>query len=238
MTMSHRTRFAEIAALAGDPARANMLHALMDGRALTATELAAAAAITPQTASGHLSRMTEAGLLTVLQQGRHRYHRLASPVVAEMMESIMVVATAGEPLSARIAVGPRDAALRYARTCYNHLAGYLGVALADALVAEGHLELTGDAGFFSASGTQFLADLGLDLSRQIHSRALCRPCLDWSERRPHLAGDIGTGLATLCFDKGWTRRCAGSRAVTITPAGHIVFRERFRAKLASMGESR
>jgi DNA-binding transcriptional ArsR family regulator len=229
-------RFSEIAALAGDPARANMLQALMDGRALTATELAAAAAVTPQTASGHLSRMTDAGLLTVLQQGRHRYHRLATPDVARMMESIMLVATAGLLPKARINTGPRDAALRYARTCYDHLAGQLGVALADALVAAGHLELNDDAGALTVSGMAFLTSLGFELpqlagKRPKSGRVMCRPCLDWSERRLHLAGDVGVGLARLSFDKGWIRQSAGSRAVAITPAGQIVFRERFRAIL-------
>ena len=133
--MTSNAIFAEIAALAGDPARAGMLHALMDGRALTASELARVAGIAPQTASGHLARMTAAGLLSVQKQGRHRYHRLASPGVARMMESIMLVASDLEPPRKRLTVGPREAALRRARTCYDHLAGKLGVALTDALVA-------------------------------------------------------------------------------------------------------
>ena len=142
----------KVAALAGDPARAGMLHALMDGRALTASELAHVAGITPQTASGHLARMTTAGLLTVEKQGRHRYHRLASPAVAQMMESIMQVAADAGPGAQRLAVGPRDAALREARTCYDHLAGRLGVALADAMVAAGHVELTDDGGIVTDAG--------------------------------------------------------------------------------------
>ena len=133
--MASNAQFAEVAALAGDPARAGMLHALMDGRALTASELAHVAGITPQTASSHLARMITAGLLAVEKQGRHRYHRLASPAVAQMMESIMQVASIPEPEPRRLSVGPRDAALRAARTCYDHLAGHLGVALADAMVS-------------------------------------------------------------------------------------------------------
>ena len=132
--MASNRLFAEVAALAGDPARAGMLHALMDGRALTASELARVAGITPQTTSGHLTRMTAIGLLSVEKQGRHRYHRLAAPAVAHMLESIMQVASDLEPSRKRLTVGPRDAALRRARTCYDHLAGQLGVALADALV--------------------------------------------------------------------------------------------------------
>jgi DNA-binding transcriptional ArsR family regulator len=134
--MASNAMFAEVAALAGDPARAGMLHALMDGRALTASELARVAGITPQTASGHLTRMTAIGLLSVEKQGRHRYHRLAAPAVARMLESIMQVASDLEPSRKRLTVGPRDAALRRARTCYDHLAGQLGVALADALVGQ------------------------------------------------------------------------------------------------------
>ena len=114
--------FAEIATLAGDPARAAMLNALMDGRALTATELSSVAGITPQTASGHLNRMTTAGLLAVEKQGRHRYHRLAAPAIAQMVESIMQVAATLQPPRKPVATGPRDAALRTARTCYDHLA--------------------------------------------------------------------------------------------------------------------
>src|SRR5262245_54728890 len=136
--MASNATFARVAALAGDPARAGMLHARMDGRALTASELAGVAGITAQTASSHLARLTEAGLLTVEKQGRHRYHRLASPEVAHMMETIMQVASTLEPSSRRLTVGPRDAALRTARTCYDHLAGRLGVALADAMVASGY----------------------------------------------------------------------------------------------------
>jgi len=135
--MTSQSAFAEIATLAGDPARAGMLHALMDGRALTASELARVAGITPQTASGHLARLVTAGLLAVEKQGRHRYHRLASPAVAQMMESIMQVASGPGTTRPRFVVGPRDAALRAARTCYDHLAGGLGVALADALVEGG-----------------------------------------------------------------------------------------------------
>src|SRR5215467_14187861 len=131
-TMATNARFAEVASLAGDPARAAMLHALMDGRALTATELAHAASVTPQTASGHLARMTTAGLLGVEKQGRHHYYRLASPAVAQMIESIMQVALIAEATTRPVVVGPRDAALRAARTCYDHRSGQLGVAQADA----------------------------------------------------------------------------------------------------------
>jgi DNA-binding transcriptional ArsR family regulator len=228
--MASNATFAEVAALAGDPARAGMLHALMDGRALTASELARVAGITPQTASSHLARLTVAGLLAVEKQGRHRYHRLASPAVAQMMESIMLVASRSEPR--KLTVGPRDAALRAARTCYDHLAGRLGVALADALVANGQVELAKDGGLMTDTGMELLRKLGIAVDPMAErnsrkGRVLCRPCLDWSERRPHLAGAVGAALCTLSFDKGWIRRIEGTRAVTITPKGQRSFGELF-----------
>ena len=230
--MTSNASFAEVAALAGDPARAGMLHALMDGRALTATELARAAGITPQTASSHLARLTVAGLLSVEKQGRHRYHRLASPAVAQMMESIMLVASRSAPARPRLSVGPRDAALRAARTCYDHLAGRLGVGLADALVAGGQVELGGDGGVMTDAGMHLLHKLGIDVDPMVvrsarKGRVLCRPCLDWSERRPHLAGAVGAALCTLSFDNGWVRRMDGTRAVQVTPKGQRRFRELF-----------
>lgn len=231
--MATNAVFAEVASLAGDPARAVMLHALMDGRALTASELARAAGITPQTASGHLARLAKAGLIAVTVQGRHRYHALASPAVARMMESIMQVASEAAASRKPVVVGPKDAALRAARTCYDHLAGRLGVDLAEAMVAGGHVELASDAGVMTESGVALLGRLGIDvesLTARPDKRGvklLCRPCLDWSERRPHLAGAIGAAICAHCFDRGWIRRSDGTRAVTITPKGQQAFREVF-----------
>jgi DNA-binding transcriptional ArsR family regulator len=231
--MTSQSAFTEIAALAGDPARAGMLHALMDGRALTASELAGVAGITPQTASGHLALMAIAGLLTVEKQGRHRYHRLASPAVAQMVEGIMQVASGLGAARRRLVVGPRDAALRAARTCYDHLAGRLGVALADALIEGGHIELATDGGMVTDAGVAFFSQIGIDLdglatcSGRRSVRVLCWPCLDWSERRPHIAGTIGAALCAHSFGSGWIRRNNGTRAVTITPKGQQVFQEEF-----------
>src|SRR5215471_18618904 len=146
--MTSLSTFAEVAALAGDPGRAEMLRALMDGRALTAAELAYVAGIAPQTASGHLARMATAGLLRVEKQGRHRYHRLASSGVAQMIESIMQVVSGPGLTRPPLVVGPKEVALRLARTCYDHLAGRLGVGLADALVRGGYLELASDGGLW------------------------------------------------------------------------------------------
>src|SRR5215472_14051146 len=153
--MANLSTFAEVAALAGDPARAGMLHALMDGRALMASELARVAGVTPQTASGHLTRLATAGLLSVEKQGRHRYHRIASPAVAQMIESIMQVAAGLDPKRPPLTCGPKDAALRAARTCYDHLAGRLGVAVAEALGGGGYVELAGDGGLVTEAGVEF-----------------------------------------------------------------------------------
>ncbi len=225
--MSTSANFAEVAALAGDPARANILLALMDGRALTATELAFAAHVSPQTASGHLGKLVATRLLAVTRQGRHRYFKLASPLVARMLESIDVVASSAAPPRPR-PILPRDAALRRARFCYDHLAGKLGVALADALIARGHLALDEDGGVVTRKGTNLLSDFGIDLvAARRQRRAFCRPCLDWSERRPHIAGALGAALAARCFDLGWIARMRDSRAVTITRRGGEGLRESF-----------
>jgi len=219
---------AEIASLAGDPARAGMLQALMDGRALTASELAHVAGIAPQTASGHLGQLTRAGLLAVERQGRHRYHRLATPAVARLLESLMLVASEARPPARPHVVGPRDEKMRAARTCYDHLAGRLGVGIADAMIERGYVEFAEDAGLVTAAGEQFLARLGVGLDAGARtSRPLCRPCLDWSERRPHLAGRLGAAICSHCLDRGWVRRRAGERALDITPAGTFAFREMF-----------
>jgi DNA-binding transcriptional ArsR family regulator len=235
--MTTSARFSEVASLAGDPARAGMLHALMDGRALTASELARVASVTPQTASGHLSRMTAGGLVAVEKQGRHRYYRLATPAVAQMMESIMQVASGLAAARPAPVTGPRDLALRTARTCYDHLAGRLGVALADALAAGGYVELERDAGLVTDAGVLLFSRIGVDVAalsagRGARGRVLCRPCLDWSERRPHIGGSVGAALCALSFEEDWIRRVKGTRAVSVTPKGHRVFRETIGATLA------
>jgi DNA-binding transcriptional ArsR family regulator len=215
--------FAGIGALVGDPARASMLMCLMDGRALTATELAACAGVTPQTASSHLARMVAAGLLAMERQGRHRYHRIAGPAIAQMVEGMMVVAagtTDGPSAAAR--TGPKDQALRQARTCYDHLAGRLAVAIADALLARGDVEFGPDGGGLTASGAAFLGDAGIAVGRDdgaARRRIFCRPCLDWSERRPHLAGHIGAVLLDHFVTHDWIRRTPATRAVRVTPPG-------------------
>ncbi len=225
---------AETAALVGDPARANILMTLMDGRALTAAELARAAGVTPQTASGHLARLTTAGLLAAHRQGRHHYHRLASPAVARMLESIIEVSEGATGAPRRpIVTGPRDAAMRAARTCYDHLAGRLAVRLADALGERGYVELSSEGGAITDAGIGFFREFGMNLrpseGATTHgiTRVFCRPCLDWSERRLHIGGTFGAALASRCFALGWVRRVEGARTVAVTPAGTRGFRETF-----------
>ena len=216
----------EIAALVGNPARANILMALADGRALTASELAYAAGVSPQTTSEHLAKLREANLLALTKQGRHSYFRLSSPKIARMIESIMVVAADG-PQRYR----PRwngDDQLRTARTCYDHIAGRLGVALADALTHRKHVVLTDDGGMVTRAGEKFLAGFGISLQDAREGRrTFCRPCLDWSERRPHLAGALGAALADRCFDLGWIARIRYSRALKISAKGERGFMDAF-----------
>ncbi|HWE76704.1 MAG TPA: helix-turn-helix transcriptional regulator [Stellaceae bacterium] len=207
-----------VASLIGDTTRANILAALLDGRALTASELAYFAHVSPQTASGHLAKLTDGQLLTILRQGRNRYYRLATPLVAQMLEGIMAVAAHG-PQRHRPA-SKADDAMRMARTCYDHFAGKLGVGLADNLIERGYLVLTPEAGEVTEDGARFLADFGLDLAAlRSKRRVLCRPCLDWTERRLHLGGTVGAALAKRCFDLSWIARMRDSRAVAVTPLG-------------------
>ncbi len=223
--MSSVLQVAEIAAMAGDPARANILLALVGGLALPAGELAGQARVTPQTASGHLGQMVAAGLLAVTRQGRHRYYRLASPRVAAMLEGVMAVAAEVPP---RRPAGSRiDPALQAGRTCYDHLAGRLGVALTDGLVQAGHVRLHGELGEVTEGGRHFFADFGVPL-RPVRGPVLCKACIDWSERRPHLSGQVGIGLCRHLFALGWVARIPGGRAVTLTSAGRAGLQQTFR----------
>lgn len=209
----------EIAALVGDTARATILAALMDGRSLTATELASRANVSRSTASGHLQKLVAARLLVVTRKRRFSYYRIASPLVARMLESIKVVAAIETP-QRHIPRSAADQALRFARSCYDHLAGQAGVAITDALVAMGHLVLTDEGGELTDSGRRFLRAFGVDLTTTPHSRRLfCQPCLDWSERRYHLKGLVGAAILRRLLELGWVKRIAGGRALQLTPSG-------------------
>ena len=221
----------EVAALVGDTARATMLAALMSGQALTSSELASLAHISRPTASGHLGKLVAARLLAVSQKRRNRYYRIASPLVARMLESIKAVAAIETPARHR----PRSAqddALRFARTCYDHLAGRLGVAIADVLVARRFIVLTEDGGEVRPAGARFLAEFGVDLdARSAGRRIFCRACLDWSERRYHVAGFVGAEIWRRCLELGWLARQRDSRTVHVTAAGRHGLRDTLGVKL-------
>jgi DNA-binding transcriptional ArsR family regulator len=214
-------RIAFVAALIGDPARANMLMALMDGRALTASELAGTGGITLQTASGHLAKLVEAGLLAVRKQGRHRYFSLPGADVAEALEGLMGLAQRTGAVPTR--TGPRDTALRQARVCYDHLAGARGVALLASLRQRGFVAGKEEAIRLTGPGRAFMDSLGLDLpALEGRRRPLCRACLDWSERRDHLGGSLGAALLALMAARGWLRREEG-RVLRFSPSGASAF---------------
>ena len=228
MQETHDTpAIATLGALIGDRARAEMLLALMHGEAQTATELAAAAAVTKQTASSHLTKLLDAGLLDVVSQGRHRYFRIADRQVARLIESLTGVA---ERTGATNAFGPRDLAMRKARVCYDHLAGELGVLVHDSLQqrrmirvgSDGHaLELTD-------SGAEFIKKFGVDADALLRERRpVCRPCLDWSVRRYHLAGALGAGVLRRCVELEWARRLPRSRTMSFSAVGERAFRRMF-----------
>jgi DNA-binding transcriptional ArsR family regulator len=224
---------AEVGALIGDPGRANILAALMDGRALTAKELAFVARVTPQTASGHLAKLADANLLALERRGRFRYYRLASPLVGRMLEAIMAVASFQLPPRRRLR-SRVDEQMRIARTCYDHIAGRLGVAITDVLVERGQIVFDQDGGEVTDNGTTFLASLGVDLAAaKRKQRTFCRPCLDWSERRVHIAGTIGTALCTRCLELGWIESRRDTRALAITPEGARGFAKSFGFDLTS-----
>lgn len=228
--MAHIVSVAEIASLVGDPARANILEALLERRALTATELARRAGVAPQTASGHLAKLITAGLVRMEQHGRHRYHVLASAEVALMLETISQVASSRNIAATgrTIRTGPREQALQVARSCYDHMAGRLAVAVTDSMLERGQVEFGADGGSVTDEGRRFLQRFGVDLAVAGHSRRVfCRPCLDWSERRPHIAGAMGSALLQRSLDLGWVRRVDGSRALSITRAGQAGFHKTF-----------
>ena len=212
----------EIASLMGDPARASMLQLLMDGRAHTASELALTAGITAQTASGHLLRMAEANLLAVRAQGRNRFYRLASGDVAHAIESLMALAGTRAPPASKTAAWRRDPDLRFCRTCYDHLAGQVGMAVTDALTKGGHLEPKGPRDWrLTETGELFCGRVGVDLSeaRKADTRHFARQCLDWSERRPHISGALGAAIADTFFKRGWAERLRRGRTVRLTDSG-------------------
>ncbi len=207
-----------IAALIGNPANANMLMALMAGPALTATELAQEAGVMPSTVSGHLAKLEKAGLVETARQGRHRYFRLADPDVALALEGLMPVAARAGLM--RVRTGPRDPELRRARSCYDHLAGHLAVAMFERFIERRLLARNGDDLRMTADGRRFFAKGGIDVEALERSRrAPCRCCLDWSERKYHLGGTLGAAILDRIVEQGWAVREAKTRIVRFSPGG-------------------
>lgn len=219
----------EPAALIGDPARAAILTALLDGRAWTASELALQAGVGAPTTSAHLSKMVAGGLIAVVPQGRHRYFRLAGPEVAAALEALMKVAAQTAPLKRR--PGPRDDAMRRARTCYDHIAGELGVALFQGMQRARWLRSVGEGWELTPKGTQALTnELGIDLTmRAAARRDTVKPCLDWSERTEHLGGVLGAALLERSLEAKWVKRGAG-RVIELSAAGRAAFATALHAK--------
>ena len=222
---------AVVASLMGDPARANMLIALLSGRALTASELAQEAGVTPQTASSHLAKLEAGGLVEPEKQGRHRYYRLTDPDVASVLESLAgLAARAGH---VRVRTGPKDPALRRARVCYDHLAGDLGVQMLESMKAQKlvrqkkqDIELTPEGGRFLEKNLQISPDMLAHPRRPV-----CKACLDWSERRHHLAGTLGAALMARFAELKWAARDStpGSRVVNFSRTGEKRFAALFGA---------
>jgi DNA-binding transcriptional ArsR family regulator len=205
------TAFLQIAALIGDPTRAAVLWALLDGRALTATELCAAADTTPSNMSMHLQKLVQAQLLQVSAQGRHRYYSFASKEVAYAIEALAQLVPKKPPPE------KADTAIKHCRTCYDHLAGRIGVAIADSMQEQGLLINTDNTFILSPKGEKWCTDFGIDITHR--RRTFLRACLDWSERRPHIAGAIGAALLKKMLEEDWVRPVQHSRAMVITGKG-------------------
>jgi DNA-binding transcriptional ArsR family regulator len=220
--MVETANMVEIAALVGDTARATMLAALMGGQALTSSELASLAHVSRSTASEHLTKLVGARLLTVTPSQRNRYCRIASPLVARMLEAMSAVAVLETPARYRPR-SVRDDAMRFARTCYDHLAGEIGVAIADALIAQRYIVLAEEGGTVTPSGMRFLTQFGVEPAAGNSKRVFCRACLDWSERRYHVAGFVGAAICERTRALGWIKPRRDGRAVDITSAGRRGF---------------
>lgn len=225
--MSHELTISSTASLIADPTRAAMLAALLDGRARPAGELAYAAGVTPQTASSHLSKLLAGGVIKVEKEGRHRYYRLAGAHVAEALERLAAIRRE-EPIRCR-PLSPQARRLQFARCCYNHLAGRLGVALTQGLQHRGFIVAAQDKQFrVTPNGVAWFDGLGLDVrALKPTRRGLARQCLDWTERMHHLAGPLGTELLSALCKKGWLRRAEDSRAVRVTPKGWAELQRHF-----------
>jgi DNA-binding transcriptional ArsR family regulator len=218
---------AKVAAMVGDPARANMLTALVNGEALTASELSLEANVTKQTASSHLSKLEAAGLVAVEAQGRHRYYRLADADVAGLLETLMGVAARAKALRTR--PGPKEPALRHARLCYDHLAGELGVSLFDSFLKHKWMTPGPEKTFALTRLGRVKVSTFVPAFEDLEAgaRPLCRACLDWSVRRHHLAGALGAALLEEVFQRGWAGQRGSSRIVDFSKTGEAALKRTF-----------
>lgn len=222
---------AAVASLIAEPARAKMLSALMAGQPMSATELALYARVTPQTVSGHLAALRENNLVIKDKRGRSHYYKLGGPAVAAALEALEVLAAEGLQPGWRPTLESEP--IRIARMCYDHLAGKLGVALTETMVRRRYLEPSGKDFRLTPAGERFCAKWGLDLSGVWSlRRRFARQCLDWSERRPHLAGSLAAAFATRCFELDWLRRMPGTRALRVTKKGRTYFRKIFSIRIS------
>lgn len=224
--MSISPNMADIAALLGETSRATILTSLLDGRLHPASELAYMAGIKPQTASFHLTKLVEGGLVQVEKQGRHRYYQLANSEVARLLESFLTISP--RPVINSLKQSNQVEQLQKARTCYDHLAGKLGVAVTDSMLNSGYIQKQEKEFVLTRQGEQFLVSLGMDLEiLKRKRRSFSHVCLDWSERRHHLAGALGNGLLKHFFDLGWIIQMPGIRAVKVTDQGKKGFQDYF-----------
>ncbi|TQR97483.1 ArsR/SmtB family transcription factor [Paenibacillus ottowii] len=229
--MSTKSNVAMIASLVSEPSRAAILTALLDGRFHTASELAHMAGIKPQTASFHLAKMTEAQVVTVEKQGRHRYYGIQDPEVAQVMESLLSIAPPVPIKSFKQA--SENEAIRLARTCYDHIAGYLGVQIMSFFIQKGILSEDQDGLHITQQGEIFFADFQINLKNTRQKRrSFSHKCLDWSERRHHLAGALGKALLDRLFELHWIEHLPTTRAIRITADGKRGFKEVFEIEIS------
>ncbi|OUS39446.1 transcriptional regulator ['Osedax' symbiont bacterium Rs2_46_30_T18] len=218
---------AVVAGLIGESTRARMLTALMGGKALTATELAVEADITAQTASSHLNKLVTGQLLVVRKQGRHKYFQLKGPKIAALLETLLNISNDIASARPPVTTGPADPRLRTARVCYDHLAGELSVKLYDSLITRKLIAQECEQVQLTAQGLDFFADIGASIAQGKSKRPLCKSCLDWSERRSHLAGITGQWILNDLFKQGWARKDLDSRVVQFTQQGLRLFSKKY-----------
>lgn len=219
----------KIANLIGDPARASMLLALMGGKALTATELALEADITPQTASSHLGKLVGGNLLVVRKQGRHKYFQLRDYEIAQLLENLLTISI--ETNRSKVTTGPKNPALRTARVCYDHLAGSIGVALFNSLLKNGFITEDGEVTLLTESGRAYFEEIGVnfeEINRVKSKRPLCKSCLDWSERKSHLSGKLGKWIFDDILANDWANRESDSRVINFNDTGLMCFKLKYK----------